>query len=214
MNTDLDLIVLVADADAEWTVRTLLGQRTDSLGIRPLQYEVHRHPGRDPGVFRESPSFLSLYLRRARYSLVLLDREGSGHEHHLSAQQMEADLEKRLQETGWLDDEGKPRTTVIVLEPELETWVWSRSPHVPEALGLTSGELEEVLGRFPTTPEGKPRRPKEALLAALRQSKRPHSARIFQELAKQVSLSSHERSFDKLRTTLQAWFPQREGKGE
>jgi len=207
MSGELDLVVLVADADAEWTMRTLLGKRTASLGIRSLRFGIQRHPGRDPGVFREAPDFLRLYLRRAHYAIVLLDREGSGQEHRLSAYEMEADLERRLRQNGWGDASGQLRAAAIVLDPELEIWVWSRSPHVPDILGVTQAELQQILESFSTTPEGKPQRPKEALLSVLRQSGRPHSARIFQELAERVSLQAHERAFDKLRATLQRWFP-------
>ena len=210
MNGDLDLIILVADADAEWTLRTLLEKRTASLGIRPIRFEVRRHPRRDSGVFREAPDFLRLYLRRAQHALVLLDREGSGSEHRLSAQEMEDDLERRLQRNGWSDPAGRSRVAAIVLDPELEVWVWSRSPHVPRVLGVTQEVLEEVLEDFPTSQGGKPQRPKEAMLAVLRRSGRPPSARIFQELAERVSLRARERAFDKLRTTLQAWFPPNE----
>jgi len=206
MNGELDLIVLVADADMEWTMRTLLEKRTASLGIRPLRFEIRRHPGRDPGVFREAPDFLRLYLRHARHTLVLLDREGCGQEHHLSVQEIESDLEERLRQNGWTDAEGQSRASVIVLDPELEVWVWSRSPHVPEILGVTQAELQQILEAFPTTPEGKPQCPKEALIAVLRRSGRPRSARIFQELAERVSLRANERAFDKLRSTLQTWF--------
>jgi len=202
----LDLIVLVADTDMEWTMRTLLKKRTDALGIRPLRVEVRRHLGRDPGVFKDAHNFLRLYLRRARHALVLLDWEGSGGEHRLAAQEMEADLERRLKQNGWTDAEGQPRAVAIALDPELEVWVWSRSPHVAQALGLPQAELEQILENVPATPEGKPQRPKETMLTALHRSGRPWSARIFQELAERVSLLAHERAFDKLRSTLQAWF--------
>lgn len=206
INEMLDLIVLVADTDMEWTMRTLLERRTDSLGIRPLRFEVRRHHGRDPGVFKDAHNFLRLYLRRSRHALVLLDWEGSGREHRFSAQDVESDLENRLRQNGWTDVEGQSRAAVIALDPELEVWVWSRSPHVAQVLGLPQAELEQILENVPTTPEGKPQRPKEAMLAALRRSGRPRSARIFQELAERVSLWAHERAFDKLRGTLQTWF--------
>ena len=129
---------------------------------------------------------------------MLLDREGSGQEHRRAAQEMETDLENRLWQSGWTGTEGQSRAAAIVLDPELEVWVWSRSPHVAQVLGLSQVELQQILEGFPATSEGKPRRPKEALLAALRRSGRPQSARIFQELAERVSLWAHERAFDRL----------------
>ena len=200
MNDRLDLVVLVADADAEWTIRTLLEKRQAALQIRAIQSKFIRDPGRDAGTFLNAPTTLRSYLGRANHVLVMLDREGSGREQKFSAEEMEADLEKRLQATGWAD------AVAIVLDPELEIWVWSRSPHVALALGLSPEALATVLAQFAQNAQGKPERPKEAMLAALRQSKRPHSPRIFQELAGKVSLRANERAFDRLRTTLQSWF--------
>lgn len=207
MNKELDLIVLVADADAEWTLRTLLETRTTALQIRSLSFTIVRDVGRDPGVFLNAPALLRPYVGQTAYAIVMLDWHGSGKEHQLSAEDMEMDLENRLHKNGWVDKHGQVRATAIVLDPELEIWVWSRSPHVSTVLGLTPEELQQILSNFPTTSIGKPQHPKEAMLAALRRSGRPHSARIFQELAKQVSLQTQERAFNKLRQTLQIWFP-------
>jgi len=209
VSTELDLVVLVADADAEWTVRTLLEKRCESLGIRPVQAEVIRYKGRDPGTFSDAHDFLRVYLQRASYALVILDREGSGQDAISSADEMEVDIEERLRGNGWQKDEhGNPRAAAIVLDPELEIWVWSSSARVPAVLGLTKAELREVLADFPTAPNGKPKRPKEAMEAALHRSRKPNSPRIFQELAARVSLeNAEERAFVKLRATLQGWFP-------
>lgn len=199
---EFDLLVLTADNDMEWTIRTLLERRTHSLAIRPIHFNIQRHPRRDNGVFQEAPEFTRLFRQRASYGLVLLDREGSGQE-KLPAIAIEADLERRLHQIGWPPEQ----VSAIVLNPELEVWVWSRSPHLPRVLGVTPEQLALFLNQQPMTPAGKPARPKEALLQLLRQSKRPFSARIFQELAQSVSLESEEPAFNKLRHTLQRWFP-------
>ena len=201
----LDLVVLVADADAEWTIRTLIGERYHALGIRPdIRFEVVRHPQRDSGVYLYSPDFLRGYLRKSKHAIVMLDREGSGSE-RLSAEEMEQDIESRLARNGW----GQGSAVAIVLDPELEVWVWSQSPHVAEVIGIERAALQEILNRVPVDQQrGKPERPKETLQKALRRSGRPFSARIFQELAGKVSLRGNERSFDKLRNTLQRWFPE------
>jgi len=214
MNGEFDLVVLVADADMEWVMRTLLEKRADSLRIRPLRFDVRRHPGRDPGVYREAHSFLRFFLGKARYALVLVDREGSGQEHRLTAEEMEVELEARLRQNGWAHRRGRPRAAAIVLDPELEVWVWSPSPHVAQVLGVTQAQLQQVRDTFAARTDGKPERPKEALYEALRLGRRPQSARIFQELAERVSLDTHERAFDRLRSTLQGWFPARNGGAE
>ncbi len=203
----LDLIALVADADAEWTVRTLLEKRHAALHIRPISCKVIRCSGHDAGVYQLAEELLRSCVKMADYALVMLDRDGSGREKQ-SALPIEQDLEARLQRNGWTNSEGESRCAAIVLDPELEVWVWSRSPYVPTVLGLDAETLQQVLDRFERAPNGKPQRPKEALQTALRRSGRPFSAAIFRELAEKVSLNASERAFDKLRSTLQAWFPE------
>jgi hypothetical protein len=206
---ELDLAVLVADADTESVVHTLLENRWAALNIRKIKFQIIRDIGRDPGVYKQADSILKPSLRSAQHALVMLDRAGSGQEHKLSAQQMENDLEARLSQSGWPSG----CCAAIVIDPELELWVWSRSPHVPAVLGLSEDSLQQVLTRFKLSANGKPLDPKSALEVALRQSRRPRSSAIFKELASQVSLdpkNANERAFNKLRLTLQRWFPQNE----
>ncbi len=199
---EFDLIVLTADNDMEWTMRTLLEKRTPALGIRQVKFTIQRHQRRDNGVFHEAPEFMRLYHHRAHYALILLDREGSGQE-YLSAIEIENAIEQRVQQVGWPAE----RVAAIALDPELEIWVWSRSAHVPRVLNVTPDQLAVFLNAQTMTPQGKPQRPKEALQQLLRQSGRPFSAHIFQELAESVSLQTDERAFNKLRQSLQNWFP-------
>ena len=205
MTVQWDLVVLVADADAEAALKALLAERVAALNIRPITFQIIRDPDHDAGVFTRAHDLLRPYLRQVAYALVLLDREGSGVEHR-SAPDIELELEQRLWRNGWLDVNEAPRASAIVLDPELEIWVWSRSPHVAEILGLSPDVLQDLLSSFALASSGKPQRPKEAMYAALRRSKRPLSASIFRELAVRVSLRSEERAFDKLRQTLQLWF--------
>ncbi len=205
----IDLVILVADADAEWTVRTLIEKRRHALGIRPVRAKVVRHPHRDAGVRSHGHEFLRQYVGKADYALVMLDREGSGHEHR-SPGEIESDIEARLVQNGWTPE----HVAAVVLDPELEAWVWSPSPHVAEVIGLESDELQAILEQVSLNALNKPERPKEVLEKALRQSRRPFSARIFQELAESVSLRHcQDRAFGKFRSTLQRWFPDVSGSG-
>lgn len=206
----LDLVVLFADKDAEVVMNTLLRERTQALGIRAVHSKIIRDTRRDPGVYLHAQDLLRPYQRQAAYALVMLDREGSGREARMSAEEIEEELTHRLLQSGWQTPQGQPRVAVIVLDPELEIWVWSQSPHVPAALGLDENSLANVLQSFHRLPNGKPERPKEAMLAALRTAKKPFSPDIFKELAQKVTLRSREHAFNKLRHTLQTWFPLQE----
>jgi len=197
-----DLVVLVADKNAEAAVKTLIEKRHESLGISQVQADVFIHPRRDPGVFHEAHIFLRPFRREYRYALVMFDHEGCGQENK-PAQQVEQEVKQRLEQSGW-----QGQCEVIALEPELEAWVWSSFHHVPEVLGLTPEQLQQILQRFPKTHLGKPQRPKEAMEECLRQAKIPRSSSIYAELAQTVGLKNCvDPTFVKFRQTLQKWFP-------
>jgi hypothetical protein len=39
-----DLVALVADVQQEKTLETLLRERSQALGIRPINFDIYRHP--------------------------------------------------------------------------------------------------------------------------------------------------------------------------
>jgi hypothetical protein len=202
----LDLYVLVADLDQEQAIRALLEHRTASLGIRPGRTEVRKHPQHDGGCYRQASALLRTMQSQAAHALVVFDREGSGAEDK-AASEIEADLERRLDISGW---DGRAR--VVVIDPETEIWLWSDSPHVATALGWTAGEADLrqwLTGRgFLAAGQVKPARPKEAMLAVLRETRVKPSAAIFGEAARKVSLDRcQDRSFLRFRQILRDWFP-------
>ena len=199
-----DLVVLVADADMRITTEALL-QRAQSFSIREISYEVYTHPQRDPGCFGRSERFLAPFQSRFSYALVLFDRMGCGHEAK-SREELEKEVEDRFTPTGWRD-----RVVAIVIDPELENWVWSDSPHVDAELGWkgrnpTLGQwLAEKAQWQPGTP--KPQQPKEAMLAALKEVRKPRSPSIFGKLAATVGLGRcTDPAFTKFKATLRGWF--------
>ncbi|AEJ61528.1 hypothetical protein Spith_1263 [Spirochaeta thermophila DSM 6578] len=200
----VDLVVLVADKDMEVAIRRLLQCRADSLKIRGnITFAVHTHPQRDPGVLNDGVNFLRNFVGKCSHALVLFDREGCGRE-HLSAERLEEEMEAQLHRNGW----SRESVSVIVLDPELEIWVWSGSSHVSKVIGLSEQELDSLLKEVPCNALKKPLRPKEALKEALRRSTRPFSSSIFDSLAKDVSLTKcQDRAFKKFKATLRRWFP-------
>lgn len=202
----IDLYVLVADLDQQQTLLALLGQRAESLGIRTLTFEVTKHPQHDGGCFKTAPALLQSLQQHAQHAMVVLDREGSGAE-DLASEAIETDIEARLARSGWDD-----RARAIAVDPEIENWVWTPSPHVDAILGWRgrTPSLRAWLQQqgFLAAGQRKPPRPKEAFRAALRESRIRPSAALFGELARAVSLERCEdRSFIRLRQTLREWFP-------
>ena len=199
-----DLVIVVADADMEGAVRGLL-PRTKALGLQSrITFHVIRHPRRDPGVFHEAHEWLRPLKQKYRYALVMLDREGSGQERR-SAQEIEQAVQRKLDRSGW-----KERSAVVVMDPELEVWVFSPSRHVVEI--VADGDLQtfrKVLRLAPTRSDGKPRRPKETMEAILRTKRIPRSSDIYRSLAERVTLSGcRDPSFQKFRQILRTWFGQ------
>ncbi len=205
MAAEIDLACLVADRNIEAAISALLAKRHKSLFIRPISFELVVHPQRDPGCFSDPESLLRGYRHRAKHALIVLDLAwhgapaGSGEE-----------LERRLEEALPVDLQGW--ALPIVIEPELETWVFSDSPHVATELGWKGRDpqLKQALcdaGLWDSN-KAKPEDPKAAAEWALWRANKPRSSRIYRDLAEQVSLKScQDRSFLRLRDALQTWFP-------
>jgi hypothetical protein len=200
-----DLVVLVADGQIEFAVRGLL-TRSEAIGFQELSVDIHVHPNKDPGCLRRGHDFLRPFYRQYRHALIMLDREGCGRE-GASRQDLENELEKRLSTAGWAD-----RAAAIILDPELEIWVWSDSPVVDAALGWAhrTPRLAEWLQSesYLTGGHTKPAHPKEAMEHALRLARKGRSSAVFYELAKQVSVNRcSDPAFLKFKSVLQGWFP-------
>lgn len=200
-----DLVVLVPDKNAEYAIRGILA-RYQSLGIRPVTAEILSHPAHDPGCFANAPEFLLFAVRKAAHALVVFDHHGSGQDHTMDRNSMEADVEQRLAAAGW---EG--RSATVVIAPELENWVWSASPHVEMILGWAGHTPPlrawlEHKGLWAAC-DTKPVDPKEALLAAIREVGKSRTSKLYGDLAAKVGFRQcADGAFSKLTRVLQGWF--------
>ncbi len=200
----LDPIVLTADKNTPAAIGGLLS-RPRTLGIRATPAtRIVVHPRRDPAVLRDGHNLVRQFVDQARFCLVVFDREGSG-ELNRNSVELEQTVQSRLDASGWRD-----RSAVVVIDPELEVWVWSDSPVVAEVLGWKDRNLREWLAANALFPAGarKPPRPKEAVEAALRASRTSRSSALYSDLARRVSFRScADPVFARLRSCLAAWFP-------
>lgn len=199
-----DLVVLVADADMAEAVRGLL-RRPESLGIGKLAWQVVTHAMHDPGCRAVAPVQLRSFQNDFKRAVVMFDHSRCGDPRPREVIQRE--VEVGLMRHGWRNP-----AKAIVIEPELEAWVWSRSRHVPELLGWTAGypALRSWLERngLWRTGESKPIDPKGAMRRALRQMNLQSSARRFAELADAVSLRRcSDPASNEFARTLRKWFP-------
>ena len=199
-----DLIVLVADKQQKATFDTLLSKRGPSLGIRAISHTVIAHEERDGGVYHQAESFLLPFIPLYHHALIVIDFAFRGAPNNVA--ELQHSIATRLHRNGW----SAANCQVIVIEPELEAWVWATSNVVPQVLGQTWDEIHRLAATRGYWHEGqpKPHEPKALLDALLVPQKRVRDARLFRDLAAQVSLQGcTDAAFNLLCATLTRWFP-------
>jgi hypothetical protein len=198
-----DLVVLVADKSMEFALRAGF-ERPESLGIRHVTVEFRQHPNRDGGTRTTGVQILALEHSRFRHALLVFDHEGSGTSE--SPQDLETGLDVLLSQT-WAD-----KAKSIVIEPELDVWMWGSDNVLTELLRWPKSEsIREWLTNqgFTFQTNGKPTRPKEALEAIFTICHLARSAANYQMIASRVSIARcADPAFLRLREQLQIWFPQ------
>jgi hypothetical protein len=205
MNLPSDLVVLVADKNMEAAVQGLLG-RCSALHIRSVRWKIFVHPGRDPGCLKRGHEFLRPMSKDYAHALIVFDKAGCGQENR-STNALESIVNGHLSRSGW-----ESRAGAVVINPELEAWVWADSEEVVRCLGwgASAQELRNwVAGRgFWPDHSAKPTDPKKALELTLRKLlKRPRSSSIYRQLAQTVSFQQcMDPAFLRFKTLLQSWF--------
>ncbi|MBI1849324.1 MAG: hypothetical protein HYR85_03165 [Planctomycetes bacterium] len=199
-----DLVVLVADKDIEQSLRGLF-DRPPALKISPIRPEILTHPNRDSGRYHTGHEILAAYASHSKHGLIVFDRAWEGAPSK-DRRVLEQDVEAKLS-AAWSD-----RARCIVIEPEVENWVWSDSPNIDVALGWQGREpkLRTWLGQQNLWPTGqsKPPDPKKAFEKALREVNLPPSSSVFRKIADTVSFTRcKDESFREVVSTLRKWFP-------
>jgi hypothetical protein len=198
-----DLVVLCADKMIEGAVEGLL-RRPAALGIRPIGCEIKVHPQRDPGCYHQAAAFLRPLRSSFEHALVMFDRDWDG-----APTQDAGKLAHDVQDS--LASDWGQNASAIVINPELEVWVWSDSPVVEEKLGWVGHGIRlrpwlESKGLW-STGDAKPTDPKAAVLAAVREVKIPWTSAVCKELASKVGVHRcTDTSFIALKSLLSDWF--------
>lgn len=200
-----DIIILVADGCQEKLIEGLLPRIPNSSNTKPFTYDIYKHPEHDSGCCNDSQEILRPFINQYRYAIVILDYEGCGHESNKSCQEVEQIIEGKLRSNGW---EG--RNVAIVVNPEIENWVWINSQHVEAAIGWNSDQSLYDWSRtsgFLAQGDSKPIRPKETFEKALKKSNTSKSSAIFKKISTKVSYKKCEdEAFKKLLSKLIEWF--------
>lgn len=202
-----DLLVLVADKDAEFALKTLLKNKIPTVEkLREFTFDVISHPQKDSGVYNHVVGFVRPFINKYDYLAVSLDYEGCGHECD-TAEKIEQSIEQKLSDNGW-----DGRNFCVVFEPELESWLWVNQAHLSHLLDWKEGGdiyqwIQENNFEFQCLNSNKPVRPKEVFHALLRKQDIPPSSSLFEKVAGWASYKScQERSFKKFITKIREWF--------
>ncbi|WP_431877464.1 methylation-associated defense system protein MAD4 [Micromonospora marina] len=199
-----DVVFLVADAAMDQMLRGFLGrpQCHRSIGCNPFRFDAREDlivaPFRDPDVYGRAAELLQPYERSHRHAVAMLDLAWEGSP---TPEQIREHIGAKLK-AAW------SHSAVIVIEPELEAWVWQENPHVAEALKCGT-DFRDVLRRSGHWPDGasKPPDPKAALEFLRRYHRADRSNAAFGRLAQKISVRHCEdRAFCQLRDTLREWF--------
>jgi hypothetical protein len=159
----------------------------------------------DPGTYRQAHVLLRPYLRTHRHAVVVLDNDWNGSP---GVERIRNDISHLLRINGWESD----RSEVIVIDPELEAWLWQESPHIDTAFRYTGAiSLRQWLSERGMWADGsaKPARPKEAVKAVSKSTGVPQSAAVYRRIAEKVSVAGcTDPAFAMLCQALRRWFPE------
>lgn len=199
-----DLVVLVADAHIQQTIEDLLHQ-SESLGIAQIAFDIFRHNNKDSGCRTQAVNYLRQHINFYTHSLVVFDRHGCSSSD--SRVDIQNQVELGLRRNGWQD-----RSKAIVIDPELEVWIWGCQEALP-VLGWQDGydSLRHWLRQKRLWPDSalKPPDPKKALKAVMGRTKqRRLSGVLYGQIAHAVNFEHcQDAAFNEFRNTLQSWFP-------
>jgi hypothetical protein len=199
-----DLVVLAADKNMQFALRGAL-PRSEALGIRPISFDFRVHAGRDGGARSSGADVLRSQRRQFGHALLVLDFDGCGARAGQPALEVEEQLDTELSLV-W-DDKAK----AIVIDPELETWVWGSDNALQTALGWP---LQQSIRTWLTQQgyaigvNGKPEQPKDAFAALVSVHRLPRSSAIYESITSRISLTAcQDAAFQRLKSALQRWFP-------
>jgi len=182
-----DLVVGVPDKDIAAIVSTLLEKWQPVLNFKIVSI-----PGGDSGCRMDAPGVLRSYHIEYHHALVILDLKGSG---RLDRGEIETTVNEDLQRNGW-NGQRKDRAAVVVIDPEVEEWIWSIAVVLPNW-------VRDVLQKT-----GKNKRWFKAEISRKRANlPKRTTSQWYGEWAAKLPGNCQDPAFQKLLTTLRRWFP-------
>lgn len=206
-----DCIFLLADTNIQAAFEGFLSRAAfhQSLGCGPFDFDPRQDikvaaGDNDPGLYTRGHELLRPFQSSHRQAFMVLDAEWDGSP---GAEAIKQHLAAQIQATGW--KEGTFR--VIVIDPELENWIWQQNDHVAHGLGFDNANAltadADIQQAWPDC-SSKPTQPKKILEAVLKKKRIPRSSAIYKKITSQVSVRRcKDGAFHELVETLRIWFP-------
>ena len=209
------LIILVADGTMKAVFQAFFRrpQFFNALGCAEFDFDpateivfdALRAKGFDGGVYSRCDDLLRNYLKTHEHAMVVIDRQFGGES---PATQVRNEMMSRLLQSGWSNE----RIEVVIIDPELEVWMWQDNPNVWDALNCRSSLREDLLkcGNWPAE-AAKPLQPKETIMRIIKDNRAGAPLAVYSKIASKVAVSKcTDESFTAFRSTVQGWFPQEE----
>lgn len=206
-----DCLFYVADKNMEAMLAGFLGRPLAhlSIGCGVFQFDAAQdlrvaNGLNDSGIYKAANELLQPYMNSHERVVVILDAAWSGAP---TSTEIKQRVEEHCAQAGWAPQNCR----AIVIDPELENWVWQDNIHVTNALSasLSYDDLKRqlVAKQLWRTGEPKPHQPKEALEYLLRQNRVPRSSALYKKLAAKVSIQNcSDKAFLDLKLALRDWF--------
>lgn len=236
------LLIFAADSECAATLRGFFERPRFHASLRcgPIELngvnfnpeqDIRIHPAHDPGVWTDPHTVLQAERNNFQYALIILDAAWVGAP---PAAQIVSDIEGLVRTRAYWE---RPRFEVILIQPELEAWIWQRNPHVAEAFEFSGSDAElwrfleaqalrldndrkkhrfipaDPLARLPPAwPQvaPKPENPKGLVEALSHHCRSGPASGIFNEISSTISVRGcQDLAFLRLRDALRRWFPRR-----
>jgi len=204
-----DLLVFVADADALAFMQGVL-EKPNALGIRPISFDIERHPLKDSGMVQTGPELTRMRKEDYQKVLLMFDFHGSGLDHRETYSELREQMQARLDSFTWTGN-----SSVAVLVPELECWCWfcEKAMHrhykiTEDKMAQWTSQLARKLGL--SVDDLKQQQPKELFEYVVKVGlRRTISPRDFHEIGRLASIKALLAcdSFQSIVYALRGWFP-------
>jgi len=198
-----DLFILCADSDMKSVLESLIKRLTERQKIREISYEIIRAYGRDSGVYKKAHELVRGKDSEYEKCLVLFDYKGSG------ARKPVADTEDEvknniIRNSNYSQDD----VEVIVIDPELEIWIWKGWIHFHRLSERTERrKIIEWLREHEVPNSYKPDEPKDLFEKFCRHFRVKKSSANYRRISEKTSLRGcTDRAFNKFMNALTRWF--------